>query len=112
MQTLEPRKRKVKVLATVGPASRSPEMIAQLLRAGADAFRVNMSHGDHATHAETIAKIRAAEKDFGRPIASLCDLQGPKLRVGTFAEGRALVRHGAHFTLDRDPAPGTEERVC
>ncbi len=105
------RGRRVKILATVGPASRSPEMIARLLRAGADAFRVNMSHGDHATHAETIANIRAAEKEFGRPIAILCDLQGPKLRVGTFANGRERVRHGAHFTLDSDPAPGTEERV-
>jgi len=106
------RGRRVKILATVGPASRSPEMIARLLRAGVDAFRVNMSHGDHATHAETIATIRAAEKDFGRPVAILCDLQGPKLRVGTFANGRERIRHGAHFTLDRDPAPGTEERVC
>ena len=105
------RGRRVKILATLGPASRSPEMIARLLRAGADAFRVNMSHGDHATHAETIANIRAAEKDFGRPIAVLCDLQGPKLRVGTFAQGRERIRHGAHFTLDRDPTPGTEERV-
>jgi len=106
------RGRKVKILATLGPASRSPEMIERLLQAGADAFRVNMSHGDHATHAETIANIRAAEKHFGRPIAILCDLQGPKLRVGTFAEGKVLIRHGAHFTLDRDPTPGTDERVC
>jgi len=106
------RGRKVKILATVGPASRSPEMISRLLHAGVDAFRVNMSHGDHATHAETIATIRAAEKQFGRPVAILCDLQGPKLRVGTFADGKVLIRHGAHFTLDRDPAPGTEERVC
>jgi pyruvate kinase len=106
------RGRKVKILATVGPASRSPEMVARLLRAGVDAFRVNMSHGDHATHAETIATIRAAEKDFGRPVAILCDLQGPKLRVGAFAEGKVLMRHGAHFTLDRDPTPGNSERVC
>jgi len=106
------RGRRVKILATVGPASSSPEMIGRLLRAGADAFRVNMSHGDHATHAQTIATIRAAEKEFGRPVAILCDLQGPKLRVGKFAEGKALIRHGAHFTLDRDPAPGTAERVC
>jgi len=106
------RGRKVKILATLGPASRSPEMIARLLRAGADAFRVNMSHGDHATHAETIANIRAAEKDFGRAVAILCDLQGPKLRVGTFAQGKALIRHGSHFTLDRDPTPGDENRVC
>ncbi|HEX8059241.1 MAG TPA: pyruvate kinase [Novosphingobium sp.] len=104
--------RKVKILATLGPASRSPEMIGKLLRAGANAFRVNMSHGDHETHAATIAAIRAAEKDFGRPIGILCDLQGPKLRVGTFKDGRAVIRHGSHFTLDRDPTPGDETRVC
>ncbi len=105
------RGRKIKILATLGPASRSPAMIAKLLRAGADAFRVNMSHGDHATHAETIAAIRAAEKDFGRPIPILCDLQGPKLRVGVFAGGKAVIRHGSHFTLDRDKAPGDDTRV-
>ena len=104
--------RKVKILATLGPASNTPEMIGRLLQAGADAFRVNMSHGDHATHAATIAAIRAAEKEFGRPIGVLCDLQGPKLRVGIFKEGRTVIRHGSHFTLDRDPTPGDETRVC
>ena len=106
------RGRKVKILATLGPASRSPEMIAKLLRAGADAFRVNMSHGDHATHAETIANIRAAEKASGRPLSILCDLQGPKLRVGTFKDGRAVIRHSGHFTLDNNPEPGDDTRVC
>ncbi len=106
------RNRKVKILATLGPASRDRETIAMLLRRGADAFRVNMSHGDHATHAETIANIRAVEKDLARPVAILCDLQGPKLRVGTFADGKVLLQHGAHFTFDRDPAPGDATRVC
>ncbi len=106
------RGRKIKILATLGPASSSPEMIAKLLRAGADAFRVNMSHGDQATHAQTIAAIRAAEKDFGCPIGILCDLQGPKLRVGVFKDGRAVIRHGSHFTLDRNPEPGDETRAC
>ena len=73
-------------------------MIGKLLKAGADAFRVNMSHGDQATHAATIAAIRVAEREFGRPITVLCDLQGPKLRVGTFKDGRAVIRHGGHFT--------------
>ncbi|MEY4159994.1 MAG: pyruvate kinase, partial [Pseudomonadota bacterium] len=109
---IDHRGRKVKILATLGPASRSPEMIAKLLRAGADAFRVNMSHGDQATHAETIERIRAAEKEFGRPIAVLCDLQGPKLRVGQFKDGRAVIRHGSHFTFDRDPTLGDDTRVC
>ena len=69
MARLDPRGRKIKILATLGPASCSPEMIAKLLQAGADAFRINMSHGDHPTHAQTFAAIRAAEKSFGRPIA-------------------------------------------
>ena len=106
------RQRKVKILATLGPASRDKETIAKLIQRGADAFRVNMSHGDHETHRETIANVRAVEKDLMRPIAILCDLQGPKLRVGTFEGGKAFIRHGAHFTLDRDPAPGNDDRVC
>ena len=111
MSKLEPRGRKVKILATVGPASREPEMLKKLLRAGADAFRVNMSHGEHADHAATIRAIRALEKEFTRPIAILADLQGPKLRVGTFKDGKAVIRHSGHFTLDRNPEPGDETRV-
>ena len=111
MSKLDPRSRKVKILATVGPASSSPEMLEKLFRAGADAFRVNMSHGDHATHAKTIANIRALENQLNRPITILCDLQGPKLRVGTFANGKAVIRHSSHFTLDRDPTPGDDKRV-
>lgn len=109
---LDPRGRKVKILATIGPASRSPEMLAKLLKAGADAFRVNMSHGEHADHAETIKAIRALEKEFGRSVAILADLQGPKLRVGKFKNGQAVIRHSSHFTLDRNPEPGDETRVC
>ncbi|HSG34855.1 MAG TPA: pyruvate kinase [Sphingomonadaceae bacterium] len=110
---LKPRGRKVKILATVGPASRDPDMLRRLLLAGVDAFRINMSHGDHATHAEEIAHIRKLEKEFVRPIAILCDLQGPKLRVGEFRKGeRVVIPHGRHFTFDRNPAPGDETRVC
>ena len=108
---LDPRGRKVKILATVGPASRSPEMLARLFKAGVDAFRVNMSHGEHADHAQTIETIRALEKKFMRPIAILADLQGPKLRVGKFKDGQAVIRHSGHFTLDRNPEPGDETRV-
>jgi pyruvate kinase len=105
------RTRKVKILATLGPSSQSPEMIARLLGAGADAFRLNMSHGEHEIHAATIAAIRAIEKQSDRSVAILCDLQGPKLRVGKFAGGEAMIRHGAHFTLDRNPAEGNDSRV-
>ena len=112
MAKFDPRGRKVKILATLGPASRSPEMIEKLLRAGADAFRVNMSHGDHETHKATILAIREVEKAVGRPVAVLCDLQGPKLRVGQFKDGKAVIRHSGHFTFDRDPTPGDDTRVC
>jgi pyruvate kinase len=108
---LEKRSRKVKILATLGPASDSSEMIEKLLVAGADAFRVNMSHADQAHHAKTIAAIRAVEDRLDHPIGILCDLQGPKLRVGTFAEGRAVIPHGRHFTFDRNPDPGDATRV-
>ncbi len=109
---INPRGRKVKVLATIGPASRSSEMLRKLFKAGADAFRVNMSHGTHADHEQAITAIRAMEEEFGRPIAVLADLQGPKLRVGTFKDSKAVIRHSGHFTLDRDPTPGDETRVC
>jgi pyruvate kinase len=113
MKKIEPRGRKVKILATIGPASRDPEMLRKLLLAGADAFRVNMSHGDHQVHAEAIRNIRALEREYGRPIAILCDLQGPKLRVGEFRKGdRVVIPHGRHFTFDRNPEPGDETRVC
>jgi pyruvate kinase len=110
--SVEPRSRKVRILATLGPASRSPEMIEKLFRAGADAFRVNMSHGAQPDHARTIEAIRALEKSLGRPTTILADLQGPKLRVGAFAEGRAMLETGRSFVLDRDSTPGDANRVC
>ncbi|HEY9580920.1 MAG TPA: pyruvate kinase [Rhizorhapis sp.] len=106
-----PRARKVKILATLGPSSNSPEMIRKLYLAGADAFRINMSHGDHADHAARIATIRALEKEFGSPTTILADLQGPKLRVGIFINGVALLKVGAKFALDRDQTPGDANRV-
>ncbi len=112
MTKLDPRGRKVKILATVGPSSSDLQMLRKLFLAGADAFRVNMSHGDHETHGEAIRAIRTLEKEFHRPIAVLCDLQGPKLRVGTFKGGKATIRHSGHFTLDRNPEPGDGDRVC
>lgn len=108
---LDPRDRKVKILATTGPATADPDVLRRLFLAGADAFRVNMSHGEHAVHAQTFANIRALEQEFGKPIAVLADLQGPKLRVGQFADGRATIPHGATFTFDRSSQPGDATRV-
>ena len=110
-KAISPRSRKVRVLATLGPASNTPEMIAKLFEAGADAFRVNMSHGDQQSKVAVIEAIRGLEKQFGRPTTILADLQGPKLRVGRFAEGRVMLEAGQRFTLDRSNEPGDANRV-
>ena len=106
-----PRSRKVRILATLGPASNSPEMIRQLAEAGADAFRVNMSHGSHEDHRKLIENIRSLERELDRPTTILADLQGPKLRVGKFEDGKAVLKSGQSFILDREKALGTAKRV-
>lgn len=104
------RARRARIVATLGPASR--ERVQALAEAGADVFRVNFSHGAHADHAATIAAVRAAEAKVGRPLAVLADLQGPKIRLGEFKAGRAVIGPGQAFRLDRDPTPGDSQRVC
>jgi pyruvate kinase len=106
-----PRSRKVRILATLGPASNTPAMIRRLAEAGADAFRINMSHGTHADHAKVIAIIRALEEELDRPTTILADLQGPKLRVGRFEGGGADLVKGQSFVFDRDGAPGDAGRA-
>ena len=105
------RNRRVKILATLGPASSDPSTIEKLFLAGADVFRINMSHTDHPRLATLVADIRAVEARVGRPIGILADLQGPKLRVGRFADGPVDLAPGARFTLDGDPTPGGAARV-
>ncbi|MBO9576253.1 MAG: pyruvate kinase [Sphingobium sp.] len=111
MKKLSPRSRKVRILATLGPASSNEEMIRKLFLAGADAFRLNMSHGSHDDHAANFALIRQLEKEFNRSTTVLADLQGPKLRIGTFASGPVLLKAGDAFNLDRDLTPGDANRV-
>ena len=106
-----PRGRKVRILATLGPASDSPEMIRRLAEAGADAFRINMSHGDHKDHKRRIAAIRALEGELDRPTTILADLQGPKLRVGRFEGDKAELKAGQRFTFDRAKKLGDATRV-
>jgi pyruvate kinase len=101
----------VRVLATLGPASGTPEKIRALYEAGADAFRVNLSHGDDAGKQALIAAVRGLESDLGRPMTILADLQGPKLRVGRFRGDRATLEAGQHFRLDSDETPGDGRRV-
>jgi pyruvate kinase len=105
------RLRNVKIVATLGPASSSYEMIRALFEAGADVFRLNMSHGTHDDIAARHALIRKIEEDTGRPIGILADLQGPKLRVGTFANPSEDLVEGAKFRMDLNPLPGTIDRV-
>jgi pyruvate kinase len=106
------RHRKIKIVATLGPASSSKEMIRALHEAGADVFRLNMSHGGHEDVAARHRAIREVEKEAGQPIAILADLQGPKLRVGVFGgEGAFDLEVGQPFRLDLDPAPGDATRV-
>jgi pyruvate kinase len=105
------RHRRTKIIATLGPASSTPEMISQLFHAGADVFRLNFSHGTHEDHAARIEAIRTLEKRSGRQIAILADVQGPKLRVGTFRGGRVQLQTGARFRLDLSPVPGDAARV-
>jgi pyruvate kinase len=110
-ETLAPRSRKVKILATLGPASSDPKTIRKLMLAGADAFRINMSHGDQQSKAKLVEAIRALEKEFHRPSTILFDLQGPKLRVGRFEGGRAVLEKGSVFIFDAAKKPGDSQRV-
>ncbi|MBB4210887.1 pyruvate kinase [Rhodothalassium salexigens DSM 2132] len=105
------RARRARIVTTLGPASDTPERIEALWRAGADVFRLNMSHGDLADKAAYVRHIRAVEARVGRPIAIMADLQGPKLRVGRFADGAAELVAGAAFRLDLDDTPGDTRRV-
>ncbi|WP_127142545.1 pyruvate kinase [Pelagibacterium montanilacus] len=105
------RSRSVKILATLGPASSDRDVIEELVRAGADVFRVNMSHASHDVMRETVAKIREVEKSVRYPIGILADLQGPKLRVGKFADGSVTLAADETFTFDTSDTPGDKSRV-
>ena len=105
------RHRNVKIVATLGPSSSDIEVIRALFAAGADVFRLNMSHGTHAEQKARYDVIRAVEAETGRPIGVLADLQGPKLRVGVFAAGAHELEEGDSFRFDLDPTEGDGRRV-
>ena len=107
------RQRNAKLVATLGPASSDRDTLRALFEAGADVFRLNFSHGSHADHQARLELIRALEREAGRPIGVLVDLQGPKLRVGTFAAGPVRLQEGESFRLDLDrDRPGDPSRVA
>ncbi len=105
------RTRKAKIVATLGPASSEKQMVRELFLAGVDVFRLNFSHGSAADHRARFAILRELEEETGRPIGILADLQGPKLRVGTFADGPVMLNEGQAFRLDLDAAPGDAQRA-
>ncbi len=105
------RLRRAKIVATLGPSSSDPKMMAKLFEAGVDVFRINMSHTSHDKMRELVTSVRKVERDHGRPVGILLDLQGPKLRLGTFTGGSAMLAKGATFVLDSDSAAGDAKRV-
>ncbi len=105
------RTRRVKILATLGPSSSTKEQIRNLFDAGADIFRINMSHSSHEMLAQLVSTIREIEGDVERPIGILADLQGPKLRLGKFKNDKISVKSGDRITFDSNPAPGDKSRV-
>jgi len=104
-------RRRVKIVATLGPASSRPEVIDRLIAAGADTFRINMSHTAHDAAKAAVAAIRDAAARSEKPVGILADLQGPKLRIGSFHEGSVDLKQGASFCFDTADTPGCDERV-
>ena len=100
------RMRRVKILATLGPASQDRSVLAKLFEAGADVFRINMSHASHDAMRERIRTIRSLEAEYGRPIGILVDLQGPKLRVGQFADTGGRSSQGRYLHSGCRPDAG------
>ncbi|MBW0002826.1 MAG: pyruvate kinase [Hyphomicrobiales bacterium] len=105
------RRRRVKIVATLGPASEGVERMSELFCAGVDMFRINMSHASRDAMRERVLAIRELEKRFDRPVGILADLQGPKLRIGAFASGSVELERGQRFTLDASPEKGSSSRV-
>ena len=106
------RHRQTKIVATIGPASSTPDMLRKLFETGVDVFRLNFSHGSHEDHKSRLGFIRDLEKEFGRPVGVIADLQGPKNRVGKFQNDRIDVHAGMKIRFDLDTALGDETRVC
>ncbi|HIG73907.1 MAG TPA: pyruvate kinase, partial [Bacteroidetes bacterium] len=105
------RTRRTKIVCTLGPVTSSRESIRALVSAGMDVARLNMSHGSHADHAETYRLVREAADETGHGVGIFADLQGPKIRLETFAEGSARLEVGAEWTITTRDVPGDEE-IC
>jgi len=105
------RYRQTKIVATLGPASGNPENMRKLFEAGVDVFRMNFSHGSHEDHKKNLDTARQLEIEFGRPIALLADMQGPKLRIGRFENDKIEITEGQNFRFDLSDTLGNQDRV-
>src|SRR3954471_16950462 len=103
--------RNTKIVATLGPASNSEEMLTRMIRAGVDVVRLNFSHGRAADHVETVQRVRECSQREGVEVGIMVDLQGPKIHIGKFAEGRVELAPGQTFVLDAPCEVGNRERV-
>jgi pyruvate kinase len=104
--------RRTKIVATIGPATSSPEVLRAIIEAGATTLRLNFSHGSHADHQRNIRLIRQMAFELNQPVGILQDLQGPKIRLGKFENGAIVVAKGDRFTLTSRPVVGTQEISC
>src|SRR6476659_7781540 len=102
---------KTRIVATIGPASNSPTVLEQMIRAGMNVARLNFSHGEFETHRQNIESIRAAAKTVGRSVAIIADLSGPKMRIGNLGVEKFPLRAGDRFTLTTDDIVGDQQRV-
>ena len=103
--------RKTKIVATLGPSSNSEEMLARMITAGVNVVRLNFSHGSAEEHIHRAAMVRAIAAKLNRPIGVLCDLQGPKIRIGRFELGKVSLKTGDVFILDADCELGNQFHV-
>ena len=103
--------RRAKIVCTLGPATSSLDQIRALVEAGMDVARLNLSHGSYAVHEEVYRNVRQAADEAGRGVGILVDLQGPKIRLGSFAGGPQLLQNGARFTITTEDVPGDVERL-
>ena len=101
-----------KIVATLGPSTAGKEKIRALADAGVNVFRLNFSHGTHETHLQNYTYIREIAKETNRHFSVLADMQGPKLRIGNFKDGKIILKKNQSFRLDMNPEAGDEQRVC
>src|SRR5947208_15757320 len=106
-----PPAHKTRIVATIGPASESPEMLARLIRAGLNVARLNFSHGDFERHGEVVRRIRQAARETGRRVAIMADLPGPKMRLGKIDPEPIQLSPGDYFSLTTDDVIGNADRA-